>query len=107
VQPPRLTTSSWFALGDGAAERLYGYAHDYLANFGERAAGAMAGLCRLSDAGVLRDSLIALRETGCDEVVLVPTTLDPAEIDRLEAALNEPSAGRSEHAVPRPKRPSK
>jgi alkanesulfonate monooxygenase SsuD/methylene tetrahydromethanopterin reductase-like flavin-dependent oxidoreductase (luciferase family) len=51
---PILTTSSWFALGDGATDRLYRHAHDYLANFGDRAASAMAGLCRLSDPGVVR-----------------------------------------------------
>ena len=84
---PWLTTSSWFALGDGAEDRLFGHAFDYLSNFGDTAAQAMAGLCRLSDAGVLRDTLAALRETGCDEVVLVPTTTDISEIDRLLAAL--------------------
>ena len=31
--------------------------------------------------------LAALRETGCQEVVLVPTTTDIAEIDRLLAAI--------------------
>jgi alkanesulfonate monooxygenase SsuD/methylene tetrahydromethanopterin reductase-like flavin-dependent oxidoreductase (luciferase family) len=85
---PYLTTSSWFALGDDATDRLSGHAYEYLSNFGDRAAGAMAGLCRLSDAGVLRETLAALRETGCDEVVLVPTTDDVREIDRLLTALN-------------------
>ncbi len=84
---PWLTTSSWFALGDGAEDRLFGHAFDYLASFGEHAARAMAGLCRLSGASALRHTLAALRETGCDEVVLVPTTSDAAEIDRLLAAL--------------------
>jgi alkanesulfonate monooxygenase SsuD/methylene tetrahydromethanopterin reductase-like flavin-dependent oxidoreductase (luciferase family) len=85
---PLLTTSSWFALGDGAPDRLYAHAYEYLSNFGDRAAGAMAGLCRLSDAGVVREMLAALRETGCDEVVLVPTTADLAEVDRLVAVLS-------------------
>jgi hypothetical protein len=87
VEKPRLTTSSWFALGDGASDRLYGHAYDYLANFGDRAAGAMAGLCRLSDTGALRETLAALRETGCDEFILVPTTSDVREIDRVLAVL--------------------
>lgn len=85
--PPWLSTSSWFALGEGAEERLSQYACDYLANFGDRAASAMAALCRLSDAGALRETLAALSETGCDEVVLVPTTTDITELDRLLAAL--------------------
>jgi alkanesulfonate monooxygenase SsuD/methylene tetrahydromethanopterin reductase-like flavin-dependent oxidoreductase (luciferase family) len=85
--PPWLSTSSWFALGDGAPERLSNYAYQYLSNFGDRAARAMAALCRLSDGGVLRETLAALRETGCNEVVLVPTTLDLTEIDRLLTAV--------------------
>lgn len=84
---PWLTTSSWFALGDGAADRLFGHAFEYLSNFGESAAEAMAALCRLSDAGALRETLAALSETGCDEVVLVPTTSDISELDRLLAAI--------------------
>ena len=47
----------------------------------------MAGLCRLSDPGVVRETLAALRETGADEVILVPTTGDVREIDRLLAAI--------------------
>jgi alkanesulfonate monooxygenase SsuD/methylene tetrahydromethanopterin reductase-like flavin-dependent oxidoreductase (luciferase family) len=92
TERPMLTTSTWFALGDGAAERLYGYAHHYLSNFGERAASGLAKLCRLSDPGVLRDTIAAVRATGCDELILVPTTADPAELDRLLAAIGE-SAG--------------
>lgn len=87
-EPPWLSTSSWFALGDGATERLAGYAYEYLSNFGERAARAMAGLCRLSDAGAMRETFTALRETGCDEVVLVPTTTDISELDRLLTAVS-------------------
>jgi alkanesulfonate monooxygenase SsuD/methylene tetrahydromethanopterin reductase-like flavin-dependent oxidoreductase (luciferase family) len=87
TDPPWLSTSSWFALGDGASERLFGYAFDYLSNFGEKTARALAGLCRLSDAGAIRETFAALSETGCDEVVLVPTTADITELDRLLDAL--------------------
>ena len=48
----------------------------------------MAGLCRLDDPGRLREAVAALAETGCDEFVLVPTTDDPTELDRLEQALD-------------------
>jgi alkanesulfonate monooxygenase SsuD/methylene tetrahydromethanopterin reductase-like flavin-dependent oxidoreductase (luciferase family) len=87
ADPPWLSTSSWFALGDGAPDRLFAYAFNYLSNFGDSAAKAMAALCRLSDAGALRENLAELRQTGCDEVVLVPTTTDITEIDRLLAAI--------------------
>jgi alkanesulfonate monooxygenase SsuD/methylene tetrahydromethanopterin reductase-like flavin-dependent oxidoreductase (luciferase family) len=88
TDPPWLSTSSWFALGDGAEERLASYAYNYLLSFGDRAARALAGLCRLSDAGVMRETLAALSETGCHEVVLVPTTTDITELDRLLAAIS-------------------
>ena len=87
TEDPWLSTSSWFALGEGAAERLSAYAFEYLSNFGERPARAMAGLCRLSDAAAMRETLAALSETGCHEVVLVPTTFAIAELDRLLAVL--------------------
>jgi alkanesulfonate monooxygenase SsuD/methylene tetrahydromethanopterin reductase-like flavin-dependent oxidoreductase (luciferase family) len=86
-EPPWLSTSTWFALGDGAEARLEEYAYDYLSNFGDAAARAMAKLCRLSDPGALRDTFAALEETGCNEFVLVPTTLDITELDRLLAAV--------------------
>lgn len=84
---PWLSTSCWFALGDGATERLQGYARNYLATFGDEAATAMASLCRLDDPGAVRDGLAAVEAAGADEFVFVPTTDDPAELDRLEAAL--------------------
>lgn len=84
---PWLATSSWFALGDDATARLRGYARNYLSTFGAAAADAMAALCRLEDPGALREAVAALSDTGCDEFVLVPTTDDPRELDRLERAL--------------------
>lgn len=84
---PWLATSCWFALGDGAEARLRGYARNYLSTFGPAAADAMASLCRMHDPGVLRETVAALGEQGADEFVLVPTTDDPRELDRLEHAL--------------------
>ena len=84
---PFLTTSSWFALGPDAPQRLHGYASEYLSTFGPKAAGAMADLCRLSDPGVLKELMAALDDAGCHEFVLVPTTNDPSEIDRLLEAI--------------------
>ena len=47
----------------------------------------MADLCRLSDAGALRDAIAGLAEAGCEEFVLVPTSGDLDELDRLLAAI--------------------
>jgi alkanesulfonate monooxygenase SsuD/methylene tetrahydromethanopterin reductase-like flavin-dependent oxidoreductase (luciferase family) len=84
---PWIATSTWFALGPDAEERLHGYAFNYLANFGARTAGSLAKLCRLSDPGILRETIAAIAETGCDELILVPTSGDLTEIDRLLAVL--------------------
>lgn len=84
---PTLTTSTWFALGDGAEDRLFSYAFEYLSTFGGDAAKAMAGLTRMHDPGAIREVVAALSDIGCDEFVLVPTTADLAEIDRLLDAL--------------------
>lgn len=84
---PFLTTSSWFALGPDAPHRLHKYASEYLSTFGPKAASAMADLCRLSDPGVLKELMAALDDAGCHEFVLVPTTNDPSEIDRLLEAI--------------------
>ena len=87
TEVPTLTTSTWFALGDGAEDRLHSYAFEYLSTFGPDAAKAMAGLTRLKDPGAIRDAVSALADVGCDEFVLVPTTADLTEIDRLRDAL--------------------
>ncbi len=84
---PALTTSTWFALGAGAEDRLFSYAFEYLSIFGDDVAQAMAGLTRLKDPGAIRDAVAALADVGCDEFVLVPTTADVSEIDRLLEAL--------------------
>ncbi len=84
---PFLTTSSWFALGPDAPQRLHTYAAEYLSTFGPKAAAAMADLCILSNPGVLKDRMAALEEAGCQEFILVPTTNDPSEIDRLLDAI--------------------
>ena len=84
---PALTTSSWYSLADDGAERLHRYASEYLSTFGPEAAKAMADLCRLSDAGALRDAIAGLDEAGCEEFVLVPTSGDLDEFDRLLAAI--------------------
>lgn len=84
---PSLTTSSWYSLADDGAERLHRYASEYLSTFGPEVARSMADLCRLSDAGALRDAIDGLAEAGCEEFVLVPTSGDLDELDRLLAVV--------------------
>ena len=79
--------SLWFALGPGAEARLHAYAYDYLRIHGDRAARAMAGVTRVSSAGALREAFDAIEAVGCDELLLVPTTVDPTELDRVIDAI--------------------
>jgi alkanesulfonate monooxygenase SsuD/methylene tetrahydromethanopterin reductase-like flavin-dependent oxidoreductase (luciferase family) len=82
---PRLATGCWFALpgrgGDGRAQ-LDAYVKRYL-NFMGPAAAAIAPTVRCVDGKVLRSAVRELSDLGCDELVLVPTTLDPDEVDRV------------------------
>jgi alkanesulfonate monooxygenase SsuD/methylene tetrahydromethanopterin reductase-like flavin-dependent oxidoreductase (luciferase family) len=84
---PHLSTSLWYALGDGAEQRLRAYAYDYLKIFGEGAGqfGAQSVACFSADA--LRRAVDHIRAAGADELFLVPTTVDPAELDRTRDAL--------------------
>jgi alkanesulfonate monooxygenase SsuD/methylene tetrahydromethanopterin reductase-like flavin-dependent oxidoreductase (luciferase family) len=84
---PHVSASLWYALGSGADERLRRYAHDYLRIFGDEIAAAMAGACAVSTPAALRDAVAAAADAGCDELFLVPTTADPAELDRTREAL--------------------
>jgi alkanesulfonate monooxygenase SsuD/methylene tetrahydromethanopterin reductase-like flavin-dependent oxidoreductase (luciferase family) len=87
TDPPHISASLWYALGDGARERLSSYAYDYLRIFGDDMARAMSDSVTAHSAEVLCDAIDALTEAGCDELFLVPTTADPKELDRTRDAL--------------------
>ena len=80
--PPTLATSLWYALGPDAGDHLSQYAYDYLKIFGVEAARGLAKLPRVSSEERLREVVRGIRDAGCDELILVPTTADPAELDR-------------------------
>jgi alkanesulfonate monooxygenase SsuD/methylene tetrahydromethanopterin reductase-like flavin-dependent oxidoreductase (luciferase family) len=82
-QPPRLTTSFWYALGAHARRQLDEYLHRYLNFMGADAARALAPTVRTTSAAGLREALKMLADLGTDEVFLVPTTSDPDEVHRV------------------------
>ena len=86
-EAPHLSTSIWYALGDDAETRLRSYAYDYLKIFGEDAGryGAQGVACFTDDA--LRRAVDSIRDAGADELFLVPTTVDPRELDHTRRAL--------------------
>jgi alkanesulfonate monooxygenase SsuD/methylene tetrahydromethanopterin reductase-like flavin-dependent oxidoreductase (luciferase family) len=80
---PRHVTSFWYALSDESPAQLNAYARRYLGIFGEEFGGAMADACTASSAAVVTDAITRLEEAGCDELILVPTSADLTELDRL------------------------
>ncbi|RIL05262.1 MAG: LLM class flavin-dependent oxidoreductase [Proteobacteria bacterium] len=80
---PRLVTSFWYALGGSARDRLGDYLRRYLAFMGDAVAEKLLPLVTTTSAAALRDALRALRDLGADEVILVPTTREPDEVERV------------------------
>ena len=86
-EPPHKSSSIWYALGPDAEERLRGYACDYMRVFGDEVGSWAATAVTCFTADALRQAVDAARAAGADEFFLVPTTGDPAELDRTEDAL--------------------
>ena len=80
---PRLVASCWYALGPDGAAQMDGYARRYLGVFGDAIAAALARRCRTTSPATLRDALRAARELGADDFLLVPTTADASDLDRV------------------------
>lgn len=85
--PPHLSASLWYALGDDAVERLRDYAYSYLRIFDEGFAGTVADGLYLNTPDALRNAVDTCASLGCDELFLVPTTTDLAELERTRDAL--------------------
>lgn len=82
---PILNTASWFAVGPGDAprEQVRTHLHRYF-NWVPEARDAMAASFGFAgDAEAFRDMLKSMEDAGTDEFLLIPTTLDPEEVDRV------------------------
>lgn len=80
--PPARVSGFWYALGPGAEARLREYAAGYLGIFGEGVARSLAGTLRVHSEAVFRDTVSAIEDLGCDELILVPTSADVGELER-------------------------
>ena len=76
---PRLWGQGYFALGD--IERGNAYLRDYYAFTGPFAERIV--LANLTSPRAIKDFVRGYAEEGCDELVLLPTVSDGAELDRL------------------------
>ena len=84
---PRLTTSFWFALdsGSGAArEQVHRHLRHYMNWLPVSLVDAMAPTTGFAGTEAeLRDQLQRFADIGCDEVQLIPTSADPAQVERV------------------------
>lgn len=80
---PQLWGQSYFSLADPEAGRAY--LRHYYAFTGAFAERVAAGL--LDSPKAVRELVSGYAEGGCDELVLLPATSDPSELDRLTDAL--------------------
>lgn len=83
ADPPKLNTAFWFALGDAADRQIETHLTRYFnwLDAGSREFMVKQGGFRGSTAA-FRDRLKAFADTGADELLLIPTAIDPAEVDR-------------------------
>jgi alkanesulfonate monooxygenase SsuD/methylene tetrahydromethanopterin reductase-like flavin-dependent oxidoreductase (luciferase family) len=84
---PHVSASIWYALGPGAAERLHDYVFRYMRLMGDDLAQAFAASATCHTPEELERSVETARQSGCDELFLVPTTADVTELDRTREAL--------------------
>jgi alkanesulfonate monooxygenase SsuD/methylene tetrahydromethanopterin reductase-like flavin-dependent oxidoreductase (luciferase family) len=82
---PQLWAQAYFALGEVAAEVGKRYLKDYYAFTGPFADRIAEGL--LTSPQAIAQFLRGYEEAGCDEMVLLPTVPDLAQLERLAEAL--------------------
>ena len=86
-EAPHISASLWYALGEGAADRLRGYCFDYMRIFDDGLARSMAESMTCHTPEAVRAAVETCADLGCDELFLVPTTVDVAELRRTRDAL--------------------
>lgn len=86
---PELGVACFFALGDGAEDRLRTQIARYFAFAPKRVTEMMLAMNTISSPDAVADAITNAAAAGFDEIHFNPTTTDPTEIDRLEAVLAE------------------
>jgi alkanesulfonate monooxygenase SsuD/methylene tetrahydromethanopterin reductase-like flavin-dependent oxidoreductase (luciferase family) len=83
---PRKLALAYFSLGDAAEENARAYLEHYYSWLGEETAGFIAGSAA-KDSETVKQYLGAFEEAGCDELILFPSSSDPAQVDLLADAV--------------------
>lgn len=82
---PRQMALGYYGLGAGAADQVHRYITDYYGFLGDYAEQMAASIP--ADVGGVREVVAAFEAAGCDELVLFPTSSDPAQVDLLAEAV--------------------
>ena len=82
---PWTNALAYFALGDGAEEAANAYLRDYYAFLGEYA--DMVAASAATDADTVRQYAQGFAEAGCDELLFMPCSPDPGQVDLLADAV--------------------
>jgi alkanesulfonate monooxygenase SsuD/methylene tetrahydromethanopterin reductase-like flavin-dependent oxidoreductase (luciferase family) len=85
--PPYLMGGGWFSLGPDAAERHRAYVTEYVRI--DPSMSLMADVATIVGPDALKRTLDNAEAAGYDEFMLVPTTTELAELDRVEAVLDK------------------
>ena len=82
---PRLAGLADFALGDNAEQDARNYLTDYYAFLGEETAELVASSAATA-ADQVKGYLSAFEQAGCGELIMFPSSSDPAQVDLLAEA---------------------
>ncbi|HWJ82523.1 MAG TPA: LLM class flavin-dependent oxidoreductase [Nocardioides sp.] len=87
-RPPRLTTSFWFAVGDEPREQVHRHLRHYMNWLPPDLVDALAATAGFAGTPAeLRDLLRRFEDIGTDEVHLIPTSSDLAQVERIAELL--------------------
>jgi alkanesulfonate monooxygenase SsuD/methylene tetrahydromethanopterin reductase-like flavin-dependent oxidoreductase (luciferase family) len=73
----------WYSLADNAKAGLHHYVYEYLRIAGHDFATSVADTMTQHDPGRILDTMRAMKETGIDELFMVPASPDVSEVKRL------------------------
>ncbi len=73
----------WYSLADNAKAGLHHYVYEYLRIAGHDFATSVADTMTQHDPGLILDTMRAMKETGIDELFMVPASADVTEVTRL------------------------
>ncbi len=87
-EKPYVTSSFWFALGNSADEQIRVHLDRYFNWLDADTRGVMSEQCGFRGSGAeLAERIREFEAVGCDELQLIPTSIDPGEVLRAGEAL--------------------